>query len=232
MDMQLNQWFQTPIGKSLLDSEQAMFTQVLPGFLGDSLLQLGGPPDESVMSASPMLHKLYLTNSLSALPTKDYPAQRICAHYNEIPLASHSIDLAILYHVIEFEPAPLEVFSEIFRVLKGEGQVMVLAFHAMSFWGIQQLWHRNGLPWQAHFYSTFRLERWLQQVGFVKEKHKTLYFRPYFANEKINKQLLFLEPLGQLCWPYCGAVSVLTAKKSETTANLLLDEDFESSLVT
>ena len=219
-------FFDSDTGKSLLESEKTMLDQLLASLHGDCLLQLGGPDDHKLLTKSPILHKIHMAKSVDG----DSLQPDLCGTFDEIPLSAKSVDVVIVYHSLELENAPDKMMAEVYRVLKGEGTVIMLSFHTYSLWGLQHLWKKQGPPWDGHFYSTFKLQQLLSHAGFIKEKHKTSYFRPCFSQKKTSQKFMFLEPFGQICWPFCGAVSILKAKKRLNSMTPLKDSLYESGL--
>ena len=55
--------------------------------------------------------------------------------FTELPFASHSLDLVVLPHVLEFSTDPHQVLREVERVLIPEGQVIICGFNPTSLWG-------------------------------------------------------------------------------------------------
>lgn len=87
----------------------------------------------------------------------------------QLPIASESIDLLILPHVVEFEADPHGVLREAERVLRPEGQLVVMAFNPFSIHGIvrrltlREVFRRQG------FVPSARLLDWLRLLKFEAE---------------------------------------------------------------
>ena len=54
------------------------------------------------------------------------------------------------------------------------------------------------------------------------ESYNALFFRPPFLNAHRLQQTLFLEGVGQLCWPSYGAVYMIVAQKVESAVTMAL----------
>jgi hypothetical protein len=55
------------------------------------------------------------------------------------------------------------------------------------------------------------MRQWLSKTGFSIGDYKSFYFRP--PNNKLKK-LLFMEGIGPIFWPYCGASYMFVAQKT------------------
>jgi len=83
-----------------------------------------------------------------------------------LPIASESIDLLILPHVIEFESSPRAVLREVERVLRPEGRLVLLTFNPFSIHGIvHRLARRDAFRGQG-FVPAARLLDWLRLLKF------------------------------------------------------------------
>jgi SAM-dependent methyltransferase len=86
-----------------------------------------------------------------------------------LPIASESIDLLILPHVLEFEGDPHQVLREVERVLRPEGQLVVLTFNPFSFHDMVRRLSR-GTPFRRQgFIPPARLLDWLRLLKFEAE---------------------------------------------------------------
>jgi hypothetical protein len=83
-----------------------------------------------------------------------------------LPIASESIDLLILPHVVEFEASPRGVLREVERVLRPEGRLVLLTFNPFSIHAIvRRLAGREVFRGQG-FVPSARLLDWLRVLKF------------------------------------------------------------------
>lgn len=207
----LCEWFKSPLGQSLLDSEQAYLEDVLPNIFGYHLLQLGELDSVDLLSTSRIGHRVKFDLSPQSLPED----RRLICDSHQLPLQSNSVDVIVLPHVLEYEVDPHNVLREIERVLIGEGHVIITAFNPWSLWGLRHLllaW-REVPPWSGHFYRSARVKDWLALLGFDIVKYDTLYHRPPMRSSRILRHLSFLEKLGKHLFPWMGGAFVIVAKK-------------------
>ncbi|HSQ05867.1 MAG TPA: hypothetical protein VLN59_17645, partial [Burkholderiales bacterium] len=86
------QWFATPLGEYMLEREQTYFDRAVADIFGYNALQLGMPELD------------FLRASRITLRCKMAPdgAVDLRADFRDLPIASNSIDLMLLPHVLEF----------------------------------------------------------------------------------------------------------------------------------
>ncbi|MDZ7736113.1 MAG: methyltransferase domain-containing protein [Gammaproteobacteria bacterium] len=208
----LRQWFRQMPGASLLQSEQAVLAEWLPDLFGYHIIQLGRLDDSDMLQASRITHKAVAEIDATAR-TDDHTAVTCAGNY--LPLASDSVDVLLLPHVLEFESHPHQVLRECERVLIGEGHLLIFTFNPWSLWGLWRLvlsW-RERAPWSGHFFSAFRLHDWLHLLGFEILETRELYYRPPLKRSSVLQKLHFMEKLGRWCWPWFGGVHAILARK-------------------
>jgi SAM-dependent methyltransferase len=143
------------------------------------------------------------------------PGAALAADPLQLPLASQSVDLVVLPHVLEGHPNPHDVLREVERVLMPEGQVVISGFNTASLWRVRQLFapRHNGAPWDAKFIGLLRLREWLRVLGFELNGGKFGCYAPPFRNEVWLKRFAFMDKAGARWWPVTGGVYVVRAVK-------------------
>lgn len=206
-------WFTTPLGQSVLDMERNRISRILPDMFGYHILQLNGQNSiGQLLDSSRIQHRIVFSQQVSNDPGKN---PDVVCKYSALPVASESIDVVLISHVIEFSSNPHQVLRETERVLIGEGHVIIIGFNPYSFWGLWKLllaW-RAHVPWCGHYIQLSRLKDWLSLLDFEIIKAEKFYFRPPLSNIRLMEKLSFLELLGQYCWSWFGGIYLLVAKK-------------------
>jgi SAM-dependent methyltransferase len=206
----LQDWFAAPLGKRLLDKEKRLLHHLLSPLFGYHLLQLGSMGEVHWLDNSRIKHRCIINTT----PTGNC---HLYAKAEALPIASDSIDVIIVGHVLEFSPHPHTVLREVERILIAEGHLILLAFNPLSLWGLRQIMPGGTLPWRGHFRTALRIKDWLALLGFELIEQHGLFFAPPVHTSFLQRHLAFLEHVGQRWWPHLGGVYVLVAKKRVAT---------------
>src|SRR6266702_2202002 len=183
----LADWFETPKGSYVLAWERGQFDAAVEDVFGFNAVQLGLPGLDFLReSRIPLKVRAGLD-----------PGCGLRSEPVQLPLASQSIDLLALPHVLEFSAKPHAILREAERVLMPEGSIVISGFNPLSLWGAARAlrWERRQVPWSGRFIGLLRLER----VG-------------------------FMEKAGDRWWPICGGVYVVRAIKRNVGVRLVLPE--------
>jgi SAM-dependent methyltransferase len=199
-------WLSTAQGAYVLDWELAQFDSAVDDVFGYRAVQIG-LPEVDFLRQNRIPHRFSLALE---------PGAALAADPLQLPLASQSVDLVVLPHVLEGHPDPHDVLREVERVLMPEGQVVISGFNTASLWRVRQLFgsrHNNGAPWDAKFIGLLRLREWLRVLGFELNGGKFGCYAPPFRNQVWLQRFAFMEKAGARWWPVTGGVYVVRAKK-------------------
>jgi SAM-dependent methyltransferase len=201
----LSGWLSTPQGAYVLDWELAQFDSAVDDVFGFRAVQIG-LPEVDFLRQNRIGYRFTLALEHGAALAAD-PLQ--------LPLASQSVDLVALPHVLEGHPNPHDVLREVERVLRPEGQVVISGFNTTSLWRVRQIFtfHRNGAPWDAKFIGLLRLREWLRVLGFELNGGKFGCYAPPFSEKRWLDRFAFLEKAGARWWPVTGGIYVVRAVK-------------------
>ncbi len=209
----LQHWYQRRLGRLFGKAEADSLAGILPALFGYHIVALGSPTGCDLLAASPIAHRCCLdcVQPLAGMVV-DVLAEPAC-----LPIATDSVDVAVLPHVLEFVAEPHAVLREVDRILIPEGYAIILGFNPVSLWGGWRLLCTRGrkTPWDAHFLSVGRLRDWLAVLGFEIISVQYSFYRPPW--ERLLHRLAFLERLGPKYWPLGGGGYVLLAKKRLST---------------
>src|SRR2546429_3354369 len=171
----LSGWFGTPQGAYVLGWELAQFDSAVDDVFGFRAVQVGLP--EVVFLRQ---NRIGFRFSLAL-----EPGAAIAADPLQLPLASQSVDLVALPHVLEFHPNAHEVLREAERVLMPEGQIVISGFNTASLWRLRQLFtsRRAGVPWDARMIGLLRLRDWLRVLGFEINGGQFSCYAPPFPQQ-------------------------------------------------
>lgn len=207
-------WFETTLGKYVLAREQAYFDATVSDIFGFNALQLG-LPQYDLLRASRIPQRLNLDTHRPA---------RLLASFEHLPLASQSIDLALMPHVLEFSANPHQVLRDVERVLMPEGHVIITGFNPLSWWGVGHFMKRHcgDYPWSGNFIGLPRVKDWLALLGLEVIAGRLSCYAPPMQSSKWLERFQFMEAAGDRWWPLGGGVYFLLAKKRVHSMRLIV----------
>lgn len=207
-------WFATPLGADLLAREQAWYDETVSNIFGFNALQLGLVQFDFLRACRIPLRAAIGTG----------PGVRVVADPHFLPVASQSIDLLLLPHVLEFAADPHQILREVERVLMPEGHLVISGFNPLSLWGVKRVLSRahGAYPWNGRFISLVRMKDWLSLLNFEMTGGRMCCYAPPFAGSRWRERFAFMEKAGDRWWPLGGGVYFLVAKKRVPGMRLIL----------
>lgn len=205
-------WLATDQGRYALAWEQAQFDNAVDDVFGFTALQIGLPGID-FLRENRMPYR-----GCAALD----PGASVISEPWALPVASHSVDLIALPHVLEFSPHPHRILREAERVLMPDGSIVISGFNPVSLWGARRAFGgRDRAPWDGRFIGLLRLRDWLSLLGFELTGGRFGCYAPPFVQGKWLERFRFMEKAGDRWWPICGGVYVVRAIKRTVGMRLL-----------
>lgn len=204
-------WLTTPLGQLLLAQETRIIEEVLDGLFGEECLQLGlwGEP-KTFLKFARTQRTACIANPLSVLQSESPSAY---GRMHRLPIASDSIDVVILPHTLDFSGRPHEILREVHRVLRSDGQLIILGFKPGGLWGLRRLIPGAGLPPHMHHLIADRqLSDWLKLLDLRIHGISRYFFRWPLTGKRASPSPLW-EERGRRWWPEFAACYMLTAQK-------------------
>jgi SAM-dependent methyltransferase len=158
-------WYQTPRGRLLQELEAEYLQHAIQVSCRQNILQIGGLGWENEFIDCSLFEKfIILDDKLLGFDG----ALKIQGKAYALPIQTASIDLVILPHILEFDAQRFQTMREIERVLKPEGELIVLNFNPWNIWlRYQFIWEKKWSDsWRAHFISRGRFLDWLKLLNF------------------------------------------------------------------
>lgn len=217
---QLEQWFTSKAGQSVLQAEQLQIDELLKNLFGYHLMQISSCRDVCLHNQSKIRHRFSLG------PLVGGEVNGVCDE--ELPLESESIDVAVLHHVMEHSAQPHILLREVSRVVVPSGYVMIVGFNPLSMMGLLSLRDRlrkKGI-WQNPLFHVHRLADWLAIMGFSVESVQYGHYRVPL-NNLMGRSLPCAKFLQRNHWPL-GSFYIVLAKKE---VSRLTPVNFPSRLV-
>lgn len=200
----LSEWFSGTQGQYILRWEQARIDAIVADVFGYNAMQVG-LPDHELLRSSRIAHRFILESDLLRTSPKVY------ANANALPIATASLDLVVLPHVLEFSHHPHQILREVERVLVPDGSLVITAFNPFSLFGLRHAFTRRNTswPWRGHYYSAPRMRDWLTLLGFESPAASFGCHVPPVLSKKWLDRWQFMERAGERWLPICGGCFVL-----------------------
>lgn len=207
---ELDSWYKTPLGQYLWAREQALLEGMLAGCFGHHGLEVGSPAfAASCLQSASIAHKIRLYNS------DDIPCFNgaFIGRLDELSLQPQSLAVAVLVHVLEFQPAPGRILAAVEQALVPGGVLCLSVFNPASLWGARRWLGSGESPWQGRYFSAYRCRDWLEGLHLKVTRVAYAGQRPPVDQPRWLDRFRALDRLG----PWCptAAVYVIAARKRE-----------------
>jgi SAM-dependent methyltransferase len=207
----LSSWFDTPLGRALLEEQQEAISDSLQGVFGYHLLQLGISGKLDLTSTCLISHRFVIH------PRTETAAKiGALADFNHLPLSPESIDAVVLHHSLDYSQSPHQLLREVTRTIIPRGHIIIVGFNPYSLWGLCASIRRilSKLPrWRFQYLRLGRLMDWLKLLDMEPVSVYKGYFRPPLGHEKAIKHLHWLERWGKRLRLPWGGFYVVVARK-------------------
>lgn len=218
-------WFQTPAGRYIARWAGDTAASLLGDVFGLQAAQIGCETLD-LMAGNRVQHRFRcLTGNHGSTSTTPVdcaePPTPIALETDAaaLPFQSDSLDLLVLPFMLEAHPDPHQVLREAQRVLRPEGQLLILGLNPLSLWGLRNYFSRLarpdtfGFPWPAHYLSVLRLKDWLKLLDFEVSRGHFGCYAPPCHRERTFSHLNWLELAGNRWWGFAGGCYALVAIK-------------------
>ncbi len=222
MRKQLSDWFASDLGKAALFKEREQLENTLPYLFGCHILQYGYSARTSYLDASPIVDKTVLFLDRDEIE-RGGPIRGVWTSAEEVPIATGSIDVIVLPHILEYSGDVHKLLHEMDRVLTEDGHIVIIGINPFSLWGVWRfcLYCFGAAPWRGRLVAVPRLRDWLSSLHFDIKKTVFFFFSPPLKNANLLRKCHLMEKLGRWCWPIFGGLYILTAKKRTVPINII-----------
>jgi SAM-dependent methyltransferase len=208
-----NHWLTQFLGKCVLEAEQKTLTRIYAEYYGKYAVLIGVPHQYSLLTSNVMSNHVMI----SPLINKHAHIESIESDFYELPIVPGSIDLVVLPHTLEFVDNPHRLLLEACKIVKPEGDIIILGFNPFSFWGLKKYLTKNkNNPWNGNSIRMNQVIQWLKLADFQIIQEQFSFFRPPISQEKFFRKLQFFEWLGRKFFMPFGGIYILTAKAKIT----------------
>ncbi len=210
----LAKWFDSEQGKYVLDWELAQFDSAVDDIFGYHALQIG-LPEIDFLRENRIPHKTVIGVEEGA---------SVRSRPWELPIASNSVDLVLLPHVLEFSEHAHQILREAERVLMPDGSIVISGFNPVSLWGAKHAFgfKSDHYPWRGKMIGLIRLRDWLKLLSFEHSGGSFGCYAPPFKSAKWLERWKFMEKAGERWWPIAGGAYVVRAIKRTVGMRLVM----------
>lgn len=210
-------WFESDLGRHVLQAERALVDDKLPQLYGFHLMQIGVSRQVSLFEHSMIRHKF----ALSQLPGGQ--GISALAEAEQLPIESDSVDVVLLHHVLEYSQNPHQLLREAARVVVPHGHLLIVGFNPWSLFGVRcVLARRFAQPiWHSRLLGARRLTDWLGLLDFAVDD---VQYRCHALPVNHAATLGRLAPLDRWgeSWSLpCGSVYLVHARKQISPLTLI-----------
>ena len=226
-----DEWFLTPAGRYVARWALATSESLLVDVFGLQAAQIGCERLD-LMASNRIQHRFRCMTGNHGhhgdiQPQSGATPLALEMNASALPFDSESLDLVVLPFILEAHPDPHQVLREAYRVLRPEGQLLILGLNPISLWGVRNYLSRLatpdriGFPWPANYLSVLRLKDWLNLLDFDVARGHFGCYAPPCRNDSTFTHLNWLELAGNRWWGFAGACYALMAIKRVPGMTLL-----------
>ena len=221
-------FFDSELGRQLLHCQQAVLDRCLAPLTGYSLLQLSAQPEAMLSAAAGVGQRLHLHFDRAVALSSPH----CCGDYQQLPIASDCIDIALLHHVLDFSPDPHQMLRETDGVLTDGGHLLVVGFNPISCWPLYRSAIAFSRDWSLPK-TAIRLARlidWLSLLNYDILQRGSYFFRPPIGSTALLRKLQPLDRWGEKFHLPGGLCYVLLARKRALPVNPLRQQHWSATL--
>ena len=221
-------WFLTPAGRYIAQWSLDTADRMLLDVFGLQAAQIGCATLD-FLAHNRIQHRFrcFAPEEATRITPNGNTPLSTCTDAAALPFDADSLDLLVLPYILEFHNNPHQVLREAQRVLRPEGQLLVLGFNPHSLWGLRNsISHalapgKTAFPWPGHYLSVHRLKDWLKLLDFDVSRGEFGCYAPPCRHESTYTHLHWLELAGDRWWGFAGACYALMAIKRVPGMTLL-----------
>lgn len=210
-----DQWFETPLGKKIFESERRAIESLIENGENKLALDLGiGTGLFTQILREKGFRVIGVDISEEMLKIARKRGFEVIKHdlNDPLPFENDSFDFVFSMTSIEFLKDPKPLFNETKRVLKKDGKFLLITLNSLSFWAfkrrVEGFFDKNNLFNKGKFYSPYSLKKFFKEGWeILRCESKTFIppWNPIFPSfwEKFFSKIL----------PLSGAISIILLKK-------------------
>lgn len=215
--LQLLHFYRSPLGAMAQHVVEQRIRHFWPNLFGQRLLGLG----YATPYAAPLLtmaERCVLAmpagQGIAAWPDSEKNLTTLVDEYN-LPFEDYSIDRVVMIHALENVGDPKTLLQEIWRVMAGNGQLLLIVPNRLGLWArVDHTPFGTGQP-----FSAGQLYWLLQQNLFTPQRQERCLYTPPSRNGFWHRHSAWCEKIGGRILSKCGGLLVIEARKEVYNAH-------------
>lgn len=180
---------------AIITQERAVLHRLLKGKRVNDVLQIGGSHQDGLLHTLIATRQFFLNTTQAPFETAHTAV--IQATAESLPIQTESMDMVVMVHQLELAQHPMDMLEEAYRVLRPNGQLVVVGCNRWSIW--------NVCHDRQTYVSMWKIERCMHALQLEIKHQQTLCF---WLNSKI------METIGQFIFPSMGSIYLFIAQKN------------------
>ncbi|WP_346839686.1 class I SAM-dependent methyltransferase [Microbulbifer sp. SAOS-129_SWC] len=202
----LSHWFASNLGQEILSQQLALAQPLVERLFGYHLMQAGVTSAVDFAACSRINHRFRFSASAQQ-------AGAALVEFEQLPLPSESIDVAVLHHLLDFSAQPHQVLREAARVLIPGGHLVLIGFNPFSLLGLSRLLFSGGAHQRGNQLRAARVADWMHLLDLQAATIERGFFRVPLQQRELLAKTTWMERFGarwRLPW---GGFYIIVARK-------------------
>lgn len=207
----LQEFYESPLGQTARRILRAQTRAIWPSLAGERVLALGYAAPllrDWAQDAAEVAAMMPAEQGVAYWP-REGPNVSVLVDPSCLPLEDQSIDRVVMMHSLEGASAPQALLREIWRVMKGQGRLLMIVANRRGLWA-----HGDSTPFGVgRPYSLSQIKEFLRDQGFLAERAWRALYMPPTDSRLVLSMADWFERYGRACFPGFGGVLMLEAGK-------------------
>ena len=209
--LELREFYVNPLGRVARRLLRERVRRLWPDVQGETLVALGyGTPLLRPFWGEAASLMAFMPGTQGAVYwPREGPNATCLADVTELPLPSESVNRVLLFHALEGMAEPENLLREAWRVLKGNGRLLVIVPNRRGLWA-----HNDDTPFGTRRpYSPSQLRRVLRDQGFSVARAQGALYLPPSRSRLALSIAEGLEKIGSRLFSGLGGVVLMEGEK-------------------
>jgi SAM-dependent methyltransferase len=204
------EFYATPLGQVVARAVHQTIKALWPDMTGRRVMVFGFAEPYADLFTATERHIFLMPPEQGAYPWPEgAPNRVVVSARTALPLETNSLDGVILIHALEFTNAIEPHLDEIWRVLKGQGRLIVIVPNRLGFWSrVDWAPFGHGTP-----FSLSQMHRYLRDAKFIPERHVPMLFTPPLRWRFVARLAPYFEKYLAYVFPTLAGLHGLEASK-------------------